>query len=183
MSNDDNDVTADGTPIPRGRGLHGAQTWVDQVVQQAQRRGDFEDLPGAGKPLQQIDSHTDPDWWVKGWVQRERLDLTDAMPTVMRLRREKATFPDALFELGTEEEVRRRVEDFNTRVLEDRQKPHTGPHSPPIVGRVDIEQMVQQWREHRSNQPPISSTEATATPAEEHPAEPRRRWWPGSRRR
>lgn len=40
MSNDDDDVTADGTPIPRGRGLHGAQTWVDQVVQQAQRRGD-----------------------------------------------------------------------------------------------------------------------------------------------
>lgn len=105
------------------------------------------------------------------------------MPTVMRLRREKATFPDALFELGTEEEVRRRVEDFNTRVLADRQKPHTGPHSPPVVGRVDIEQMVQQWREHRSNQPPVSSTEATATPAEEHPAKPRRRWWPGSRRR
>lgn len=126
------------------------QTWVDQTIDQAQRQGAFDNLPGAGKPLRDVDTRTDPDWWVKGLIQREQLDLSDAMPGVMQLRREKATYPESLFVLPDEAAVRSVVEDFNERVLADRRRPHVGPTSPPVVGRLDVDEMVQAWREARA---------------------------------
>ena len=126
------------------------QSWVDQTIDQAQRQGAFDDLPGAGKPLRDVDTRTDPDWWVKSLIQREQLDLSGAMPGVMQLRREKAAYPEALFALPDEAAVRAVVEDFNARVLADRRRPHAGPTSPPVVGRLDVEEMVQAWREARA---------------------------------
>ena len=123
------------------------QSWVDQTIDQAQRQGAFDDLPGAGKPLRDVDTRTDPDWWVKSLIQREQLDLTGALPGVMQLRREKATYPQSLFPLPDEATVREVVADFNERVLADRRRPHAGPTSPPVVGRLDAEEMVRAWRE------------------------------------
>ena len=34
-------------------------------------RGEFDDLPGAGKPIPNLND--DPLWWVKKFVERERL--------------------------------------------------------------------------------------------------------------
>lgn len=126
------------------------QSWVDQTIDQAQRQGTFDDLPGAGKPLRDVDTRNDPDWWVKSLIQREQLDLSAAMPGVMQLRREKAAYPEALLPLPDEAAVRAAVEDFNARVLADRRRPHAGPTSPPVVGRLDVEEMVQAWREARA---------------------------------
>ncbi len=33
------------------RGLRDWESWIDQVIREAQERGDFENLPGAGQPL------------------------------------------------------------------------------------------------------------------------------------
>ncbi|QRO87701.1 DnaJ family domain-containing protein [Kytococcus sedentarius] len=54
-------------PEPRSRPLkaHHVQTVVDKAIEQAQREGAFDDLPGAGKPLH-LSSSDDPEWWVKG---------------------------------------------------------------------------------------------------------------------
>ncbi|WP_299518930.1 DUF1992 domain-containing protein [uncultured Serinicoccus sp.] len=125
------------------------QSWVDQTIDQAQRQGAFDNLPGAGKPLRDVDTRAEPDWWVKELVRREQLDLSGAMPGVMQLRREKATYPEALLGLPDEAAVRARVEDFNERVLADRRRPHVGPTSPPVVGRLDVQEMVQLWRQAR----------------------------------
>lgn len=78
------------------------QTWVDQTIAQAERQGAFDNLSGAGKPLRDVDVRNDPDWWVKSLIERERLDLSGAMPGVMQLRREKATYPESLLELSDE---------------------------------------------------------------------------------
>lgn len=160
------------------------QTWVDQTITQAERQGAFDNLPGAGKPLRDVDVRTDPDWWVKSLIERERLDLSEALPGVMQLRREKATYPQALLELPDEEAVRARLEDFNARVLADRRRPHAGPGSPPVVGRVDVEEMVQAWRELRAERQAFGTETAAG---EEAAGEPdiegapergrRRRWW------
>ncbi|WP_298891284.1 DUF1992 domain-containing protein [uncultured Serinicoccus sp.] len=127
-------------------------SWVDQTIEQAQRQGAFDNLPGAGKPLRDVDTRAEPDWWVKDLVRREQLDLSGAMPGVMQLRREKATYPQALLALPDEAAVRARVEDFNERVLADRRRPHVGPTSPPVVGRLDVEEMVQLWRRARAGE-------------------------------
>ena len=56
--------------------------WVDLQVQEAMRRGEFDDLPGAGKPLDLPDKH-DPDWWVKRLIERENINKAQATAGVM----------------------------------------------------------------------------------------------------
>jgi hypothetical protein len=159
-------------------------SWVDQQIQQAQRQGAFENLQGAGRPLRDVDTRADPDWWVRGLVEREKLDLSAALPGVLQLRREKAALPDTLRDLPDEAEVRARLEDFNERVLADRRRPYVGPHPPPVVGRVDVEQMLQVWRAAREARP---SPPRSDEPVEDvgRPGDPdrRRRWWARRRRR
>lgn len=45
----------------------------DNRIQQAIEEGQFDDLPGTGKPIPDIDEPYDPMWWVKQWVRREKL--------------------------------------------------------------------------------------------------------------
>ena len=61
--------------------------WVDLQVQRAMERGEFDDLPGAGKPLDLPDKH-DPDWWVKQLIEREQ--ITGIAPAAIGLRKEDA---------------------------------------------------------------------------------------------
>jgi hypothetical protein len=45
----------------------------DNRIRQAIEEGKFDDLPGLGKPIPDIDEPYDPDWWIKKWVKREKL--------------------------------------------------------------------------------------------------------------
>jgi len=45
----------------------------DNRIRQAMEEGKFDDLPGLGKPIPDIDEPYDPDWWIKKWVKREKL--------------------------------------------------------------------------------------------------------------
>lgn len=170
---------------PAARTAAAVATWVDQQIQQAQRQGAFDDLPGAGRPLKDVDVVTDPDWWVKGLVERENLDLSAAMPGVMQLRREKAAFPGSMLDEPSEACVRARLEDFNERVLADRRRPHAGSQPPPVVGRVDVEEMVERWRTERlarkvPDEPADLTGSAPGVGAEgssDDRGSTRRRWW------
>jgi hypothetical protein len=127
---------------------------VERAIREAQERGEFDNLPGAGKPLRNLGSPDveDPDWWVKGLVQREQLDLTGAMPPAIALRKEAATFPESLLDLRTEESVRAVLEDFNHRVKVDRLRPAVG-NLPPLLARtVDVDDLLAQWRDLRAHQ-------------------------------
>lgn len=140
-------------------------SWVDLEIEQALRRGEFDNLPGAGKPLKNVEQN-DPDWWVKGLIEREKLDLSSALPTVMALRQERRGFPESLAGISDEVAVRERLEDYNARVIEDRRKPVVGPNPPAIAGRVDIEEMVQRWRLLREDRTrPLSESLGAETPA------------------
>lgn len=35
--------------------------------------GEFDDLPGAGKPIPDLDRPYDPEWWARKLIERERL--------------------------------------------------------------------------------------------------------------
>ena len=109
-------------------------------------RGDFDDLPGAGKPLALGDPH-DPDWWVKQLIEREQLSLVDALPPPIRLRREAELMPGSLVDLVTEAQVREHLADFNARVEQSWRSAGAGAMSPVVAHRVDVERVVQGWRE------------------------------------
>ncbi|MGB5951891.1 MAG: DUF1992 domain-containing protein [Ornithinimicrobium sp.] len=121
-------------------------SWVEHSIKAAQRRGDFDNLPGAGKPLAGLDQPNDPDWWIKGLIQREKIDLSVALPGPMALRRERATYPEALADISDEDRVREILLDFNERVLADRRRPVATAASPVVAGRVDVDAMVERWR-------------------------------------
>ncbi|HEX6946594.1 MAG TPA: DUF1992 domain-containing protein [Acidimicrobiia bacterium] len=47
---------------------------AERLIREAIEAGDFDDLPGAGKPIPGAGQPDDPLWWVRGWVQRIRAD-------------------------------------------------------------------------------------------------------------
>jgi Domain of unknown function (DUF1992) len=128
------------------RGVDRYESWVDQQIRLAQERGEFDNLPGAGKPLDGLDDD-DPDWWVRKFLEREKVDFTLALPPAVALRKEARAMPESLADLRSEAAVRERVEDYNERVLADRRRPATGPNAPMWAPFVDVEDMVRRWHE------------------------------------
>jgi hypothetical protein len=140
--------------------------YVDLKIQQAMARGDFDNLPGAGKPIRGLGAQHDPDWWVRQLVEREK--ITGVLPPALQLRKDDAELDARLDELPTEAQVREELEDFNARVIKARYTPVDGP--PLITQPRDIDAEVAAWRERRAAQ--------RARPATRPPAEkPRRRGW------
>jgi len=138
--------------------------WVDMAVRRAMARGDFDNLPGAGKPLKLPDTH-DPDWWVKRLIERE--NITGVLPPALALRKEDALLTERIDEQVAEGDVRRLLEDFNARVVDARRQLLGGP--PVITPTRDIDAEVEAWRDRRAQR----RDAARRTP--EQPA--RRRWW------
>ena len=146
------------------------ETWVDRQIREAQERGEFDNLPGAGKPLGDLGDPNDADWWVRSYIKREKLDVSGALPTPLALRKESSDFPESLADVRTEADVREILEDFNRRVKVDRLRPAVG-NLPPLIARtVDVDEVVEQWRALR----------AALTPPPEAPADPpsvATSWW------
>jgi hypothetical protein len=165
-------------PRPDGRAAAAArmaqqQTWVDLQVRQAMERGDFDNLPGAGKPIADLGDSHDPDWWLKKLVQREHVAL---LPASLALRKEDAELDEVLDALTSEAEVRRHLQDFNDRVIAAR---YRTPEGPPLVTMPrDLDETVTAWRERRTARLAARRAELRARAAAEaaQPA-PKRRWW------
>ena len=121
------------------------QTWVDLQIRQAMARGEFDDLPGAGKPIEDLGTEHDPDWWLKRMVKREQVSV---LPPSLQLRKDDAELDDRLDRLAVESEVRREVEEFNARVLRARYTPVDGP--PLITQPRDVDETVAAWRQRRT---------------------------------
>ena len=120
------------------------QTWVDLQIRQAMARGAFDDLPGAGKPIEDLGTEHDPDWWLKRMVKREQVSV---LPPSLQLRKDDAELDDHLDKLAAESEVRREVEEFNARVMKARYTPVDGP--PLVTHPRDVDETVAAWRERR----------------------------------
>lgn len=118
--------------------------WVEQQLRVAMERGDFDDLPGAGKPIEDLGSVHDPDWWVKKLVEREQLSV---LPPALALRKEDGELEEQLDRLVTEKEVRRELDEFNARVRRARMQLQGGP---PVITPVrDPDAEVEAWADRR----------------------------------
>jgi len=96
-----------GSPAAASR-IRQQVTWVDLQVKQAIERGEFDDLPGAGRPIEDLDKEHDPDWWLKRLVEREK--ITGVLPPSLQLRKDDAALDDLLDQQRTEEAARTLVE-------------------------------------------------------------------------
>jgi hypothetical protein len=48
------------------------ESFVERLIRQAVERGDFDDLPGAGKPIPGVGTFDGEGWWIRRWVERNR---------------------------------------------------------------------------------------------------------------
>lgn len=119
--------------------------YVETAIQQAIRRGDFDDLPGAGKPLPDLGGTHDPDWWIRRKIETEQ--LRGLGPPAIMLRVEDAELDDRLDAMAREEDVREELEDFNRRVIEARRQLLGGP--PVVTPTRDVDAEVAAWRQRR----------------------------------
>ena len=150
--------------------------YVETVIQQAMRRGEFDNLEGAGKPLQGLGQIHDPDWWIRKKIQTEK--LTGLGPPALTLRTEDAALDGKLDAMASENSVRAALQDFNKRVVDAQRQLHGGP---PVVTRVrDTDAEVARWRERREARRRAREVEAERERAAAG-AKPVRRW--GVRRR
>ena len=135
-------------------------TWVDLQVRQAMERGDFDDLPGAGKPIADLGATHDPDWWVKKLIERER--VTGVLPPALQLRTDDAGLDAELDRLTSEREVRRELADFNRRVIEARRQLQGGP--PVFTPTRDVDAEIERWRARRRARQAERSAPSTPAP-------------------
>ena len=164
----DEEDAADGA-APPARGFSAAEraAVVENSIQQAIRRGEFDDLPGAGKPIPGLGATHDPDWWIRRKIETEK--LTGLGPPALRLRVENAELDDRLDELSREAEVREALEDFNRRVIEARRQLQGGP--PVVTPTRDVETDVAAWARRREERVRAAAEAVTEPPVR------RRRWW------
>jgi DnaJ-like protein len=140
---------------------------VERAIREAQERGEFDNLPGTGKPLRSLGDpeREDPDWWVKSLAKREHLDLSGALSPPLALRKEAAGFPASLLDLRTEAGVRAVLEDYNHRVKMDRLRPGVGASIPIWAPLVDVDEQVRQWSAMRAAKASSGELAGPAGPA------------------
>lgn len=137
-------------------------------IRRAIDRGEFDDLPGSGEPLDLSDHH-DPDWWLKSLMKRERIVM---LPPSIELRRDDAELDDRLDRFANESTVRDEVEQFNARVLRARYHPPAGP--PLVTVPRDVEATVSAWAERRASRAAAALRAAEEEAARERAAKARR---------
>lgn len=140
--------------------------WVDLQIRAAMARGEFDDLPYAGKPLPaHLMSTDDPDWWLKGLIERER--ITGVLPEALQLRKDDTELEARLDRIARASDVREAVTEFNRRIVEARRQLTGGP--PVITPLRDVEVEVAAWFERRRRR--------SAQVVREAPPSPERRRW------
>jgi hypothetical protein len=133
-----------GRDAARTRMQHQNQ-WVELQLRVAMERGEFDNLPGAGKPIEDLGTEHDPDWWLKKLIERER--ITGVLPEALQLRKDDLELAELLDRQPNETHVRRELESFNARVVRARMQLQGGP--PVITKTRDVEAEVGAWRQRR----------------------------------
>jgi hypothetical protein len=118
------------------------ETRIDRLIREAQERGEFDNLPGSGKPLPGRGKPYDENWWIKDWVRRE--NLTGLAPTSLKIRKEAEELMEALAKQSSESSVRTIVADLNERIERVRRGLVEGP--PVILPLFDVDRVVEAWR-------------------------------------
>jgi hypothetical protein len=117
------------------------ESWFEEQIRRAREDGAFDNLPGAGKPLPDLEGGYDPDWWVKKLVQRERVSV---LPPALELLRKIESEIKKIWALSSETDVRAQVLSLNAEIARSNARAAEGP--PTRLGLLDPDAIVAQWR-------------------------------------
>jgi hypothetical protein len=123
------------------------ESMIERAIREAQERGEFDDLPGTGKPLRDKGQGYEENWWLKDFVARE--EITGVLPGTLALRKELDELAEAAAKMPTEAAVRGLVGDVNRRIVLSQRGHLDGP--PVALSTVDVERVVAAWRARRGS--------------------------------
>jgi hypothetical protein len=126
---------------------HWYETSIDRQLREAQERGEFDNLPGTGRPLPDAGREYEEDWWVRDWVRREG-SASAALPPTLQLRREAEDLERLVDRRSTEPAVRELVDHLNEQIRKARVGLMDGP--PVLLPPLDVESVVRGWRDRRA---------------------------------
>ncbi|MER6317016.1 DUF1992 domain-containing protein [Streptomyces sp. NPDC001581] len=120
------------------------ESFVDRQIRQAAERGEFENLPGYGKPLASLDAPYDELWWIKGKLHGEGFAV---LPPALALRKEAEDAREAALAARSERQVRDVLTTVNEKIRAALLRPPPGP--PLGLTEFDVEAVLDTWRESR----------------------------------
>lgn len=120
------------------------ESFVDRQIREAADRGEFEKLPGWGKPMASLDAPYDELWWVKGKLHREGFS---PLPPSLALRKEAEDALEKVREARTERQVRAVLTEVNEKIRAALRMPPPGP--PLNLTEFDVDAVVADWRTDR----------------------------------
>jgi hypothetical protein len=131
-------------PEPAKRNAAQPLAWhllAEQRIRAAQAAGEFDRLPGLGRPIPGIDEPYDELWWVKQKLKREQIQ---SLPPALVLRRDVEDTLKRVESLTCEDQVRSELTALNARI---RQLSFAVTWGPPVdVQPLDVEETVSRWR-------------------------------------
>lgn len=108
--------------------------FVEEQIRLATERGDFDNLPGTGKPIEGLSSTYDPNWWARDFLRRIANEDKNRERSA-ELERKLAK----VWGLETEGKVRTAVGDLNAEAGSE---------------TFDIDAVLASWRKFRASMRP-----------------------------
>jgi len=121
------------------------ESWIEGQIREGMKRGEFDDLPGAGKPLRNIDQPHDETWWLREKLRQENVSF---LPPALAVRKELEDALDRIAKADTESAVRQIVAEINERIVQVNSRATSGP--PSSVMPLSVDGVIQAWRNRRS---------------------------------
>lgn len=120
------------------------ESWVDKLIRDGIERGEFDDLPGTGKPIKDLDRPRDEMWWVREKLKREDVQH---LPPTLQVRKDLDETREKIAAATDEAVVRTLVAEINEQIRYVNSHVTHGPPSTLMV--LDVERTVARWREAR----------------------------------
>jgi hypothetical protein len=120
------------------------ESFVEKQIREARERGEFDDLPGHGKPLPDLDGTRDEMWWVRKKLRREQVSWS---PPAMSLRVEVDAARERIDAATSETQVREIVTAINERIRYVNSHTISGP--PTSIAALDADEVVARWHASR----------------------------------
>jgi Domain of unknown function (DUF1992) len=117
------------------------ETLAEQRIRQAQAEGQFDNLPGFGRPIPGLDEPHDELWWVKDKLKREQLS---ALPPALAIRLDVQQMLQRIAALENEAEVRQEIAALNERIRKASFAVTWGPSVDVVPLELDL--VIAQWR-------------------------------------
>ena len=129
----------------RGHRDQQRETWVDRQIREAQERGEFDGLRGAGEPIADLDRPHDALWWIRKKLREERFS---SLPPTLQTRRDLELALEQIAVATSEREVREIVTAINARIRYVNRTAVSGP--PSTLMPLDEDETVEHWRQRRA---------------------------------